>query len=79
MITCHAEGPPQPRGELARVAVSKFHATHTHDLAHEADLVPLQVFAAQVLERRHFHIDLGPTRYAPTIRGICLDQAGALV
>ena len=47
--TCHAEGPPQPRGQLLGVVVPELHASDADDLTHKADPVPLQVLTAQVL------------------------------
>lgn len=49
-LTGHAEGPPQARGQLPRVVVPQLHAAHTDNLADEADFLPFQVLASQVLQ-----------------------------
>lgn len=49
--TCHPEGPAQAWRELPGVVVPQLHPAHTHDLTHKTDLLPLQVLAAQVLQR----------------------------
>lgn len=50
MVTGHSERPPQARGQLPGVVLPQLHAAHADDLTNEADFLPFQVFASEVLE-----------------------------
>lgn len=50
LFTCHSERSPQAGGQLLGVVVPQLHATHSHDLADEADLLSFQVFTPQILK-----------------------------
>lgn len=52
LFTCHSERSPQAGGQLLGVVVPQLHATHSHNLADEADLLSFQVFTSQILKKK---------------------------
>lgn len=52
-LTCYSKRSPQARGQLFGVVIPQLHATHSHNLADKADLLPFQIFTSQILKKKH--------------------------